>query len=183
MDTMSCDDEFWKELMGDIDATTSAEAADFTILQPHHPSPQEEPLYSSYAVCETAFEYPSRVPFHVYPVNPVQNAQPIDLLPSVALVPPPHSPSPGFDDLRRAMDALVARFHHVPLARFKKEAGNAWRRKYPDSAVPMRDFQAFVKANIKGVRSANPDASHADHMRAVGQMWRTTKKRKTEDTD
>jgi hypothetical protein len=88
------------------------------------------------------------------------------------------------NDLRRAMDTLLARFPHVALARFKKEAGNAWRRKYPDSSVPpMRDFQAFVKDNIKAVRNANFDGSHAEHMRAVGQMWRETKKRKNAERE
>ena len=80
-------------------------------------------------------------------------------------------------DLCRALDEVLARsgFENVPLARFKKEAGNAWRRKNPDGRVPMRQFQTFVKANIKGVRGANPEASHAEHMRAIGRMWRDTK--------
>lgn len=84
-------------------------------------------------------------------------------------------------DLCKALDEVISRYPNVPLARFKKEAGNAWRRKHPDANIPMREFQTFVKANIKRVRGANPDASHAEHMRAIGSMWRETKEASTSD--
>jgi hypothetical protein len=160
METAPYDDTFWNEFMNDLDATTTEAEAAFNIPL------QADPAHSSYAIHESAFAQPSTIL-----LSPI----------TAPLVAPQYAV--GDEDLRRAMDALVSRFPHVSLARFKKEAGNAWRRKYPDSSVPMREFQAFVKDNIKAVRSTNPNASHAEHMRAVGSMWRETKKRKNDNSD
>ena len=150
----ACDDlEFWNELMSDLHMTTSGAAAD--------PHPE------SFAIYETAFENASNEPFE-------------------AIEEPSAPPAPVVaveKTLQSALDDILAAFPDVPFTRFKREAGIAWRRKNLPSGPgaqepPMGEFQTFVKENIKTVQQANPDVSHAEHMRTIGSMWRDGKNKR-----
>ena len=119
-----------------------------------------------FAIHETAFETASNEPF-----------EPSEPLTPTAVV-------AAEKTLQSAMDDIVAAFPNVPLARFKREAGIAWRRKNLPSgpgapAPPMGEFQTFVKENIKTVQQGNPAVSHAEHMRTIGSMWRDGKNKRT----
>lgn len=163
MDTQ-LSDEFWTNFLNDIDNTTSAETnleAAFLEEEAH-----KEPFFQEPSLL--LVEPPPSLLVEPFP-RPMYTA-----FAAAATAPPP----PPSTDLRRTMDDILSRVPYMTLASFKKEAANAWRRKYPDENVPMRDFQAFVKSNINFVRNANPQASHAEHMREVGGMWREAKKNK-----
>ena len=83
------------------------------------------------------------------------------------------------EDLRDALDGILDTFGtFVTQRKFKREAGIAWNRKFPSATTPTAQgtFQAFIKDNIGEVRKENPNASHQDHMRAVGKMWTDAKK-------
>jgi hypothetical protein len=117
--------------------------------------------HESFAIYETAFESASNEPFEEPPA------------PVVAVE----------KTLQSALDDILAAFPDVPLTRFKREAGIAWRRKNLQSGPgaqepPMGEFQTFVKENIKTVKRANPDVSHAEHMRTIGSMWRDGKNKR-----
>ena len=117
----------------------------------------------SFAIYETTFESASNEPFEE---------------PSA-----PPAPVVVEKTLQSAMDDILGTFSHVTLARFKREAGNAWRRKNLPSGPgaqepPMGEFQTFVKENIKTVQRANPDVSHTEHMRTIGSMWRDGKNKR-----
>ena len=187
-------DVFWEEFFSELDTTNTSEAAmpaDRTVIVPTEssssPTPQPTPYiqptlfqphlapYDANVQYFNAYPPPLPLPpleassmptFHTLPTMPTMPISPFALV----------SQDVNYDDLRRALDGVLASFNTIPLARFKKEAASAWRRRYPDVTVPMRDFQAFVKANIKGVRDSNPEASHAEHMREIGTMWRSVRK-------
>lgn len=140
--------EFWNELISDLQMT----------------NPGADP--ESFAIYETAFENASNEPFEAFEK------------PSA-----PPAPVVIEKTLQSAMDDIVAAFPDVPLTRFKREAGIAWRRKNLPSGPgaqepPMGEFQTFVKENIKTVQQANPDVSHAEHMRTIGSMWRDVKNKR-----
>lgn len=78
--------------------------------------------------------------------------------------------------LEKRLDMIIEECGEISLMRFKKEATKAWKRKYNEP--PMRDFQKFVKMNIKTVRDDNIDDSHANHMKIIGQMWRDNKRQR-----
>ena len=77
------------------------------------------------------------------------------------------------DNLETALDNIVRVYSHgLSLRKFKKEATNAWERKFPSPNKMIRGaFQEFVKDNLNEVRYNNPEMSHQDHMRLIGQMW------------
>ena len=122
-----------------------------------------DPHPESFAIYETAFENASNEPFEAIEESSA-----------------PPEPVIVEKTLQSALDDIVAAFPNVPLARFKKEAGIAWRRKNlplgPEP--PMGEFQTFVKDNIKTVQRTHPDMQHTEHMRTIGSMWRDSKKKR-----
>ena len=77
--------------------------------------------------------------------------------------------------LRRALDSVVSEYGNgsgMRGSRFKREAIQAWERKYPKT---LTDFQLFTKDNMAGVREAHPNGTHADHMKIIGKLWKTVK--------
>ena len=142
-------------------------------------------------IAPVPIDVPVATPLSASPVvnmNAEDLRQVVDSIVPIAPVPievPAPLPAPlvvnmNAEDLRRALDNILASFPNIPLTRFKKEAIQAWRRKFSDGneAVPVREFQSFVKDNIKDVQNSNIGGSHTDHMRIIGNMWRETKKRK-----
>jgi hypothetical protein len=106
--------------------------------------------------------------------------------PTLALPPPPPMTlqrccSIEIEDLRaKLMDVAETCGKTITMTRFKREAIRAWMRKHPDYKTPVNPFQAFVKDNIKEVRTNNPAQHHGEHMKMLGGMWREKKRARQE---
>jgi hypothetical protein len=101
--------------------------------------------------------------------------------------PPALSPRPSSSlakafniiQLRDALDDIAETYvSHVSQRKFKREAGAAWQRKAPTDipVTPQNMYQAFIKNNIASIRNDNPELSHQQHMRIIGNMWNESKK-------
>lgn len=78
-------------------------------------------------------------------------------------------------DMQEAMDEVVNRYSQgMTFRKIRREAGEAWRRKFPNTA-PTGAFQAFIKDAMAGVRESHPNSSHQDRMKVIGRMWAESK--------
>jgi hypothetical protein len=93
-------------------------------------------------------------------------------------VPPPTKNHYAMSELRKALDDVVDNFTQagITYVRFRREVKNAWERKNPPTPnAHITCYHAFVKHNMSGVRDAHPEATHAEHMRIIGNMWQEQK--------
>lgn len=119
-------------------------------------------------------EDPPAVPPAVPAVPPAMPAVP----PAVPIAPPAGPTHATLRDaMARAVDACPP---GTTLATFRKAALDAWRasRPAPAKTNPAQEnpFHPFLREHIAAVRRDNPDATHNEHMKILGKMWKGTKR-------
>jgi hypothetical protein len=79
--------------------------------------------------------------------------------------------------LQEGLEKLVREFGNISRSRFRKEAGKAWDKVFPEGLEkkPLKGYQLYVKENMDRVRNENPGMSHPDRMKLLGQEWKAQK--------